>query len=688
MTKLWVGVDIGGTFTDLALFDAETGKLETTKLPTTPEDLTRGVKECLLNVFQIGYKPSDIVFVSHATTQATNALLEGRGARACLFVSAGYRGIYEVGDQTRDSKYPYDLYYEKPRFLIPPRRVYEIPERIDSGGRVIRPLDERAVVRAASEAKKDGIESISICYLFSFMNSKHEKRTAELISQEFPGVQYISVSSDILPKIREYKRLMTTVVDSYVGPSLGRYLQNFESMLSDLGIHKQVYVMHSGGGTMTVGEAKARAVWCIESGPAAGVMAAASISQSMGASNVVSFDMGGTTAKAALIVDGKPIVTSEFRAGRYPIGINVLELTEIGSGGGSIAWVDAGGLLKVGPQSAGSVPGPACYGKGGTDPTVTDANVVLGYLNPVSLLGGKMKINKGASEDAINEKVGKVIGYNVTDSAAGILELVDVQMAEAIKSVSIERGFDPRDFAMIAFGSAGPMHAVRLAEEIGINKVVIPLAPGITSALGLLLSDVRHEFVLSRLESIAQVEVAELNRIFDDAQSESVQRLQQEGFNNVSFHRYLDMRYFGQGYELPVEVPLRRLTEDDKKTIRNAFDKAHEASYGISARDQDVEIVTYRLVALGHTPKPSFKEWPRARGDLDEAIKSQRKVYWPAARDFVETNVYDRSKLGVGHVIKGPAIIEQMDSTSVVSEKYGVRLDPIGNLIVERTNGT
>jgi N-methylhydantoinase A len=686
MARLWVGVDIGGTFTDLALFDADTGKLETTKLPTTPKDLTQGVKECLVNVFQLGYKPSDVVFVSHATTQATNALLEGRGAKAALFVSSGFRGIYEVGDQTRDSKYPYELYYEKPKFLIPPKLIFEIPERVDSNGKVLKELDEQAVIRAASEAKKLGIESISICYLFSFMNEKNEVRTRELIKGEYPGLRYVSTSSDILPKIREHKRLMTTVVDSYVGPSLARYLEDFEAMLSGIGIKKQVYIMHSGGGTMTANEARTKAVWCIESGPAAGVMAAASLGKSIGISDIVSFDMGGTTAKAALIVGGKPIVTSDFKAGRYPIGINVLELTEIGSGGGSIAWVDAGGLLKVGPHSAGSVPGPACYEKGGLDPTVTDANVALGYLNPESLLGGKMRISKVAAEQAIKEKIAKLLDFNVTESAEGILRLVNVQMAEAIKSVSIERGFDPRDFTMIAFGSAGPMHAVRLADDIGIKKIVIPLAPGITSALGLLLSDVKHEFVLSKLEPITQADVSEVNGIFERAEVEYVERLRGEGFDQVTLQRYLDMRYYGQGYELAVEVPLRKLEEKDKIEIRKTFDKTHEASYGISAQDQDVEIVTYRLVALGHTPKPSFKEWPRSGGgkDASGAIKNSRKVYSLPAKDFVETSVYDRNKLYLGNLIKGPGIIEQMDSTIVIPENYDCELDTMGNLVIKK----
>ena len=684
MGRLWIGIDIGGTFTDLALYDADTGKLETTKLPTTPKDLMQSVKQCLVEVLQRGCRPSDVIFVSHATTQATNALLEGRGARAALFVSSGYRGIYDVGDQTRDSKYPYELYYEKAKFLIPPRLVFEIPERIDSTGRVLKDLDEQAVIRVASKVKQLGIESVCICYLFSFMNNKHELRTAELIKQEYPNIQYISTSSETLPKIREHKRLMTTVVDSYVGPSLGKYFQEFESMLSNLGIKKQVYVMHSGGGTMTAKEARTKAVWCIESGPAAGVMAATSIGKSIGLPDIVSFDMGGTTAKVALVVGGKPLVTSDFRAGRYPIGINVLQLTEIGSGGGSIAWVDSGGLLKVGPHSAGSVPGPACYEKGGVDPTVTDANVVLGYLNPDFLLGGRMKINRAAAEQAISERIAKPLDYDLTQAAAGILQIVNVQMAEATKSVSIERGFDPRDFAMLAFGSAGPMHAVRLADDIGIKKIVIPLAPGITSALGLLLSDVKMEFVLSRLEPITQVDVSLLNGIFEKAESEYTERLHQEGLDEVSLQRYLDMRYYGQGYELSVEVPQRKLEEKDVIEMRKAFDMAHKASYGISAQDQEVEIVTYRVVVLGRTPKPSFKEWPSSGNDASEAIKNTRKVYSPITRDYVKTSVYDRNKLRVGNLVTGPAIVEQMDSTTVIPENYTLELDSLGNLLIKK----
>jgi N-methylhydantoinase A len=682
MTRYRVGTDIGGTFTDLCVLEEDRGVFFNLKVPTTPEDFTQGVLSALGHFFDRDHAPSNISLLFHATTIATNALLEQKGGNTWLVITEGYNGVYETPElsEIRPGSYDY-LCYPKPRLLVPQRQTIEIPERTGSDGQVVRALDEDEARRRLAAVKDSGAEAVAVCLLFSFLNPGHEQRLRDLIREILPTA-HVGLSSEVLPQIREYPRLATTVTNAYVAPVVIRYLDRLEKALATRGFERRLYVMQSTGGSLTTGMVRKIPVQIIESGPAAGVLAAAHIGRLTDHSKIISFDMGGTTAKAGLIENHEPRTVSRFQAGEWLLGVPSLDLVEIGSGGGSIAWIDPTGILKVGPQSAGADPGPACYAGGGVAPTVTDADLVLGWLNPDFFLGGKMKLDLAAAQRAIEAAVAEPLGLDLVSAADGIVKIVNSHMVEALRLVTVARGEDPREFAMVAFGGCGPVHAAKLAEELSIAKVIVPPAPGVASAMGLLVSDLKREYVRTRVTALELVRPADVQSYFDALENTAREEMAAEKIPAqwIRFERALELRYAIQKYELSVPVRNGVFTEQDKAGLRQLFDQRHEQHYGTRAADQRVEIVNYRLTAKVPLPKPDPPQDPPRGESSAAALKGHRQAYFDG---WVECPVYAREKLGNGNRLAGPAIIEQVDSTIVIHPGQRAFVDQFGNLIIQ-----
>ena len=576
MTSWRVGIDIGGTFTDAALVDSETGQVRVVKVLTTPEDpakgfmsaLERGLQEC-------GAGGRDVAAVVHATTVATNAIIEGKTARVGMLVTRGFRDILEIGRQIRSRLY--DVHLQKPAPLVPRRWSLEVTERLDAEGAVLEPLDVDEVRAAVRRLRAESAEAVVVCFLHSYLNPAHERAAAAIVREEFPEA-WLSVSSEVCPEFREYLRGSTAAVNAAVMPIVSRYVDALESRLVALGATAPFYVMQSNGGVMTSASAKERPVYMVESGPAAGVIAAGAVAAPYRYANVLSFDMGGTTAKVGLIQDGQLKLSTEMevgaqavtplgegRGGGYPVRTPVIDLVEVGAGGGSEAWIDAGGALRVGPRSAGARPGPACYGLGGVTPTITDANLALGRLDPAFFLGGEMALDADAARRAIALRVAEPLGLDPLAAASGIVEIANAHMIAAMRLVSVQRGYDPRDFVLVAFGGAGPLHANALARELGIPTVLVPPSPGIASALGMLATDIRHEFVATRRLRLDGLAPAALEALFADFVAEGEARLTRDGvpLADRRMQRSADLRYHGQSFELPVTVPPGSLSAAD-----------------------------------------------------------------------------------------------------------------------------
>ncbi len=692
-----LGVDIGGTFTDGVLIDESNGTLQIDKVLTTPQDPSEGFLTITQRLAaEANLSLDQLHSIIHATTIATNAVLERRGARAGLLVTQGFRDILEIGRQIRHELY--NLQTEKIPPLIPRQRCIEIPERMDHRGEVLLPLDEAAVAGALSTLRTQQVESIAICFLHAYRNPVHEQRAAELIQSLWPEAT-VSLSSEIAPEIREYWRASTTVTNAYVAPTVRTYLDKIEQKLSREGFDKSVYIMQSSGGIMTAAAAKERPIHMIESGPAAGVAAAAYLSELVGFPNALSFDMGGTTAKMGLIRDHQPNVLSEFEVGAhsgsgaglvrgsgYPILASVVDLVEVGAGGGSLAWMDSGGLMRVGPQSAGAEPGPACCGQGGTKPTITDANLMLGRLNPDYFLGGRIQLDKEAAHTAINVHCAQALGMDVVEAASGIVDIATVTMVHAMRLVSVQRGYDPREFCLVSFGGAGPVHANQLAAELGIPTVVIPPSPGVASALGMLVSNLRHDYRVTRIHPLAEVELDELDTIWRDFTAQATDALMDEGLaeDKMLFNPYLDMRYIGQSWKLPISLPDDGLDATGVAWLKNAFDRQHEHLYGFSVPEEPVEIVNVGLSAIGLVRKPQLRDVPGASQPVAAARKCARQVYFAELKDFMECPVFDRHALQQGHVVEGPAVVEEMDSTTVIHPGYMASVARYGILILQQ----
>ena len=535
-----LGVDIGGTFTDATLINEETGEIRVGKVPSTPQDPSHGFMEATHRILrEAGVSPDEVGYVVHGTTVATNSIIEGKVARTGFITTDGFRDLLEIQRQIRPSLY--DLHFEKPRPLTPRYLCFGVPERLDAQGNVLTPLDESAVRNAAEQLRQEDVESIAVCFLHAYINPSHEKRTGEILRETLPDT-IISLSSEVAPEFREYFRASTTVINASIRPVVGRYLQSIEARLRAEGLEAELLVMQSSGGVFTFAAASEKPVFMVESGPAAGVIAATYLGTTLECPDVISFDMGGTTAKAGLIQNGTPTITKDYEVGTaaqtgvgasrgagYPIRTPVIDLVEIGAGGGSIAWVDSGGVLRVGPQSAGADPGPVCYGAGGTEPTITDANLVLGRLNPSFFLGGEIELDVEAARRAIQEKCADPLNLDLVEAAHGIVEIANAAMVNALRLVSVQRGYDPRDFVLTAFGGAGPVHANRLAEEIDAPTTIIPMSPGTTSAMGLLVTDLKHDYSTTLIQHVDQLDTAAVEETYRELEAQGGASLEAGG---------------------------------------------------------------------------------------------------------------------------------------------------------------
>ena len=688
-----LGIDVGGTFTDGILINEETGETRIVKVPSTPKDPSIGFLEAVERILrEASIKIEDVGYLVHGTTVATNAIIEGNLGPTGFITTEGFRDMLEIQRQIRPSLY--DLLFEKPRPLVPRYLCFGIPERLDATGKVLTPLDEQAVASAAKQLKKEGVEALAVCFLHSFRNPAHEKRTREVVHQVFPEA-VVSLSSDVAPEFREYFRASTTVINAGLRPIVERYLSNIEDRLRDAGLEGELLIMQSSGGVLTFKAARTKPVFMVESGPAAGVIVSAYLGQVLGFDNIMSFDMGGTTAKTGLIEHGTPRITKEYEVGTaaraergakgagYPIRTPVIDLVEIGAGGGSIAWVDPGGVLRVGPRSAGADPAPVAYGKGGSEPTITDANLVLHRLDPDHFLGGEMRLDEEAAYRAIKEKCADPLGLGVVEVALGIVEIANTVMANALRRISVQRGHDPRDFVLVAFGGAGPLHANRLAVELEIPTVLVPMSPGTTSAMGLLVTDLKHDYSNTLIQRADRLDVEIVNRLYGEMEERGKKALLTEGMehSSIGFDRQVEMRYVGQSYELPIPLGDGKV-EDALERMLQHFHEEHERAYGFAAPDEPVEFVTLRLTAVGSIAKPKLHELPERSGDVNAARRAVRQVYFAEAGGFVDCSNYDRYQLAAGGAIEGPAIVEEMDSTTVIHPGFLAEVDRYGNLLI------
>lgn len=686
-----LGVDVGGTHTDLMLLDAVTGELMVEKVSSTPANPALGVLDGVSRFIARGIAPGDIEFFAHGTTITTNALLEMRGAKVGLLITRGFRAVQEVGAQARDGNL-FDYYYQKPEPIAPQSRTREISERVDWQGHVLVPLDENDVRSAARELKAAGVVSVAVSYIFSYMHPEHEARTREILAEEMPGVS-VSLSSEVLPRIREWSRLSTTLLNAYLEPVMVMYIGHLGNGLDETGVTTgQRFLMQSNGGVMpfSAAVAGAKTVHTLFSGPAAGAQAAAYLGQGDAKSGLVTLDMGGTSADIAFIEGGLPLETTESVIARRQIDVPALDMTTISAGGGSIAGVDGAGFLTVGPQSAGATPGPACYGRGGERPTVTDADVACGYLNPDYFLGGKQKLDVAASRKALETHVAKPLGLSVLEAAEGIRRIVDMRMADEVRVFAAKRGVDLTSFTLLPFGGAGAVHAAAVASELGMRRILVPPRPGAFSALGLLCTDVVHDYIRSGLKPLAEVDTREAEAIFAGLEAKAREELAGEGMDSATarFHRELDLRYTGQGYELRTSLDglgNGKITADVLAEARDRFDVRHALIHGHAAKERPVEVVSYRVRVRVPVPKyvPKPLETPARPRPITEAAKGTREVYFEA-KTATTVTVYERDKLDVGTSVAGPSIVEQFDATTVIPAGWTGRVDTFGNLVLER----
>ena len=688
-----LGVDVGGTHTDLVLLDAASGHILIEKVPSTPANPAVAVLDGLARFVGRGVAPEEIGFFAHGTTITTNALLEMRGARVGMLIAQGYRAIQEVQTQARDGN-PFDYFFKRPDPLAPQSLTREIPGRIDYEGNELAPLDEAAVREAARALRREGVESIAVCYLFSFMNPAHEKATERILLEEFPEAT-ISLSSVVLPRLREWPRMSTTLLNAYLEPVLVRYIRDLAGGLDAARVKTpQRFLMQSNGGVMPFSAAIAggKTVHTMLSSPAAGARASAWLAPDEAGTGLVTLDMGGTSCDIAFIEGGAPLEVTESEIGRRPIAVPTLDLTTISAGGGSIAWIDGAGLLAVGPRSAGADPGPACYGKGGTDPTVTDADILCGYLNPAHLLGGAQTLDIDAAREALDRKIARSLAMDTHEAALGIRRIVDMRMADEVRVVAAKRGVDPHDFTLLPFGGAGAVHAAAVAEELGMRRILVPERPGAFSALGLLCSDVVHDYVRSELRPLLHVTASHAESVFAELEARAAAELAVEGLDPAAARhlRELDLRYVGQGYEL--RVPLDGLGEDGlddagMAEARTRFDSRHARIHGHAAREKDVEIVSYRLRVTVDVPKYRRIAEPHTETGLPAAaIAGRRAVHFDAGCP-TETVLVDRLALAPGVRFAGPAIVEQFDATTAVPAGWTAAVDGHRNLVLERGHG-
>lgn len=677
-----IGIDIGGTFTDVVC-RLPNGVINTVKIPTTHANPEAAVTQALQQITgKWGIAARDIGRLSHGTTLATNAVIERKGARIGLITTQGFRDVLELGRQFRRSPYEVEPAPEAPVFLIPRYLRKEVPERIGCKGDVIVPLDEAALRTCAQELVGEGVEAIAVCFLFSFMNPHHEKRARDIIAREWPELM-VSLSHEVDPTFREYERTCVTAFDSYLKPVLDIYLGKLEHNLHSAGLSAPLQVMLSRGGKCSSSTARQRPVRLFLSGPAAGVIGASTTGKMAGFADLITFDMGGTSCDVALVAEGVPMISAEGEIAGYPVRVPLVDVNTVGAGGGSIAWVDGAGTLRVGPHSAGSEPGPACYGRGGEEPTVTDASIVLGYLNPKNFAGGALVLEADRSHRAIAEKIAAPLRMTVEEAARGIHRVVNAQMAEAIRSVSVYRGYDPRRFSLLPFGGAGPVHAIAVASELGIGRIVVPPRPGVLAACGLLVAPIEHEASMAFLRPFGGVPFAEVRSALDALDRRCAALMESETVDpsTIKINHFADVCYLGQSYYL--EVPLDSGNADKAlDALYRDFKTLHGRVYGHST-DSQATIVNLRAIhrvaatiTLDGAGRESGKEPKSAR---------ERRILPYQASTFIEAAVHDREAVMPGRAVEGPAIIEQADTTTVVQPGWRAVADAHGNLIIEPT---
>jgi N-methylhydantoinase A len=686
---MWrVGVDSGGTFTDVCLVDATTGDVRVWKVPSTPDDPSRAIAHGVVEGLREAAEatPAEVDYFGHGTTVATNALIQHRGAATGLITTEGFRDLLEIGRQRRP--HLYDLQADKPPVLVPRARRHEVRERLRHDGRIETPLDLGQVREAARALRAAGVRSIAVCFLYCYVDPRHEETARRIVEEECASA-FVTCSHEVAPEFREYERLSTVVVNAYLGPVLAGYLERLGPRLREVGITVPPHITQSNGGVMSFETARVQPVRTVLSGPATGVVGGLQVGRAAGFRDLITFDMGGTSTDVSLIVDGRPKLAGEMEVHGYPLKAPALDIHTVGAGGGSIAFVDSGGLLKVGPRSAGAAPGPVCYGLGNEEPTVTDANVVLGTLNPEHLLGGRMKIDRARAEAAI-ERLGARLGLDVMTTAQGIVSIVTANMARAIRVISVQRGHDPREYALVAFGGAGPLHAARLARELEIPRILVPRHPGILCALGLLLSDLRTDYARTRLLPVDDGALPAMAETFAELTRRATEWFDREGVAHDarSMMRTVDMRYAGQNYELPVAWPAGPLGPARRAELIEGFERAHEQMYGYIAAEEPVQAVTFRLQASSVARRPEIRAHPLSATALASATElasasiGSRDVWLPEAGQHVAVVVYDRDRLEPGHRLSGPAIVEQMDATTLLLPGQTAAVDPYLNLVL------
>ena len=675
-----IGIDVGGTFTDFTLLHEDDGRVSYHKVASTPRDPSQAIEQGIADLLSMhAIAPREVGHVGHGTTVATNLVIERRGALTGLITTRGFRDVIEIGRQVRPHLFDYSVV--KPPPLAARAHRIEISERVNSRGEVLVQLDEREVEAAAARLKDAGVQSVAVCFLHSYRNPAHEQAARRIVERVLPGA-YISVSSEVLPEFREYERWSTTLLNAAVGPRMQTYLESFLARVKNLGIAVEPFTIHSNGGLMSIRAVRAFPVRTCLSGPAAGVVGAAEIGRVAGFPNLVTFDVGGTSTDVSLISRGTPLFSSNRLIADYPVKTPMIDIHVIGAGGGSIAWMDDAGALKVGPKSAGADPGPAAYMRGGTAATITDAQISLHRLNPVALLDGRLKVDAAAARAAIVEKVAQPLKLTLEEAAEGVIRIANANMSRAIRSVSTERGYDLSQFALFAYGGAGPLHASEVAAECGIPTVIVPQEPGTLCARGMLLTDISFDFVRSEIAEVTAATWQHVCKLYAEMEQEAQAWLARERVpqSEQSFRYHIDARYQGQNFE--VIVAMQRVAADGMARFVGAFAAAHQREYGYDVPGRAVEIVNCRLQAVGNVAKAPLREIATT-GDVASAVTGRREVYMGARHGWLDTPVHARARLPAGAQLAGPALIEEMSSTVLLAPGETAVVDLIGNLIIQ-----
>ena len=679
--SLRIAVDIGGTFTDMACFDEATGEISFGKALSTHGQLVDGIQNTLTSA-KIDLTRGNLFL--HGSTIAINTLLERNGAKTALLITEGFRDIYEIGRVNRPDAY--NLFFSKHVPLVPRSLRFEVSERLRADGSLHKKLDEEAVRELAKALKQEGIEAVAILLLHSYRNPDHEKRVKAILQEEIPDA-FVTASHELSQEYREFERVSTVVANAYIGPRVSDYLGELEEHLGQKGFAGDFYAVQSTGGLFPLEHARQECVRMLESGPAAGVIGAQAICAQLGLADSIAFDMGGTTAKAGVISEGRPLTTGSALIGGYekalPIQIPMMDIFEVGTGGGSIARLELGNSLRVGPRSAGSMPGPVCYGRDGTEPTVTDANLILGRLDADHFLGGEMPLYLDRAKSAMQEKIATPLGIDLTKAADGILRIAVTQMSHAVKAVTTERGLDAGRFTMVVYGGAGPLHASAIARELGIRKVLIPFAPGYFSAYGMLFSDLRYDYVRSVFRHLNDISFDEIEAIYKKMEDEGRAAISASAVapQEIIFERAADMRYMGQEHAVTVDLAQKFFDGQDRNAIKNHFDEIHAIRYGTSAPSEPADLVSLRVTVLGRMKKPPRNAVEEGQEKVDDvALRQHKLVYFRSVQDFVSTPVYQRDFLKNGNVFHGPALVEEHASTTVVQPGDTVKVDQFGNL--------